>query len=114
MCIVRPVAAGALGPQSLGEALCLLRRRAGMNRNHLAAAAGLSSGALANYENDASAPSAAALRRLTRMLAECLDCDVAELWEQFGTLLEGNPRLAPREVAAHGVIESISSRVPNG
>ena len=78
-----------LGPQSLGEALQLLRRRTGVSRNDLAPLVQLSPGALANYENDVSVPSAVALRRLTWVIAERLDCEVSELWEQLGEVLDG-------------------------
>ena len=77
-----------LSPETLGEALCLLRRRAGISRNDLAAASGISGGALSTYENDASMPSAAVLRRLTRALADCLELDVMDLWGPFGLLLD--------------------------
>ena len=85
-----------------------------MNRDDLAAAARISSGALSSYEKDASIPSAAALRRLTRRVAECLECDVAELWEQFGTLLEGEPTLASRRRAADDIIERFGPRRTRG
>ena len=77
-----------LDPQSLGEALRLLRHRAGCSRGDLAAVVGVSTGALSNYENDVSVPSASALRRLTRVIAERLDCEVPALWEQLGGTLD--------------------------
>ena len=101
-----------LGPQSLGEALCLLRRRAGATRNALAAAAGLSGGALSTYENDASVPSAPALRRLTRALADCLEVDVAELWAAFGDLLDDHAAPRRRRVGA-GVLVDERSPAPD-
>jgi transcriptional regulator with XRE-family HTH domain len=69
----------------------MLRRRARCTRNELAAQAGLSAGALSSYENDASSPSAAALRRLTTAIATRLDCDVSEVWESLGQLLDDVP-----------------------
>jgi transcriptional regulator with XRE-family HTH domain len=105
------VPAGGLRPESLGEALCLLRRRAGITRNALAAAAGLSGAALSTYENDASAPSAAALRRLTRALADCLGCDVAELWGQLGGLLDDHVRPRAFRAGAQGLVDELSSTV---
>jgi transcriptional regulator with XRE-family HTH domain len=69
----------------------MLRHRTRCSRNDLAALAGLSAGALSNYENDGSLPSAAALRRLTRALAERLGCDVSELWQSLGQLLDAVP-----------------------
>ena len=77
-----------LGPESLGEALRLLRRRARLSRDDLAARAGLSAGAVSNYENDVSAPPAASLRSIVRVMAMALEQDVSELWEQFGRLLD--------------------------
>lgn len=103
------VPAGGLHPQSLGEALCLLRRRAGLTRSALAAAAGMSGAALATYENDASAPSGVALRRLTRALADCLDCDVAQLWEQFGDLLDEHVRSRGHRIGAQQLVTELSS-----
>jgi transcriptional regulator with XRE-family HTH domain len=101
--------AGGVRPQSLGEALCLLRRRAGVTRNALAAAAGMSGAALSTYENDASAPSAPALRRLTRALADCLDCDVAKLWEQLGDLLDEHVRSRGHRIGAQALVDELSS-----
>jgi transcriptional regulator with XRE-family HTH domain len=77
-----------LGPTSVGEALRLLRRRARLSRDELAGRARISAGAVSNYENDVSAPPAASLRRVVSVLAEALDIDRAELWEQFGQLCD--------------------------
>jgi hypothetical protein len=69
----------------------------------------VSGAALSTYENDASVPSAAALRRLTRSLADCLECDVATLWEQFGDLLDEHaPSRGPR-VGAQELVDGLSS-----
>ena len=78
----------SLGPESMGEALRLLRQRARLSRDDLAARAGVSAGAISNYENDVSAPSAAVLRKLTLAFADALDRDPAQLWEQLGDLLD--------------------------
>lgn len=80
----------SLGPESLGEALRLLRRRARLSRDELAGLAGLSAGAVSNYENDVSAPPAATLRILVRVLAKELRGDVGALWLQFGELLDAD------------------------
>lgn len=82
---IRPA---TLEPATLGEALRLLRHRAALSRDSLASVAALSSGAVSNYENDVSSPSAAALRRLTHALADAVEQDVEALWTQLGALLD--------------------------
>jgi transcriptional regulator with XRE-family HTH domain len=77
-----------LGPESAGEALRLLRYRAKLSRDDLATLVGVSAGAISNYENDVSAPSAVTLRRISRIMAEVLHRDSGELWDQFGALLD--------------------------
>ena len=77
-----------LGPNSVGEALRLLRHRARLTRDALAKQAGVSAGAISNYENDVSAPAAATLRRLALILAIAVDTDPGELWEQLGEVLD--------------------------
>ena len=101
--------ADGLGPETLGEALCLLRRRAGITRNDLAAAAGVSGGALSTYENDASMPSAAVLRRLSRALADCLEVDVTDLWGPFGLLLDSPRGSGSHRVEGHRLIAKLTS-----
>ena len=66
----------------------MLRHRARLTRDALAAAAGVSAGAISNYENDVSAPTAGTLRRLVLVLANALDADRAELWDQIGDVLD--------------------------
>lgn len=78
----------ALAPQSLGEALRLLRNRVHLRRDELAQAASVSAGAVSNYENDVSVPSAFALRRITNVLADALGVQPAVLWEQVGLILD--------------------------
>jgi transcriptional regulator with XRE-family HTH domain len=82
-----------LGPESVGEALRLLRQRARLSRDELASRVGVSAGAISNYENDVSAPSAAILRKLTLSFGELLDRDPGQLWEQLGTLLDRQERM---------------------
>ena len=77
-----------LAPASVGEALRMLRHRARLTRDALASAAGVSAGAISNYENDISAPSAATLRRLALVLAQAVDADSSELWDQIGEVLD--------------------------
>lgn len=77
-----------IGPQSLGEALRLLRHRTRLSRDELARAAGVSAGAISNYENDVSTPPAPTLRRVARALANLMDVDLSVLWEQLGQVLD--------------------------
>ena len=78
----------ALGPESVGEALRLLRQRARLSRDELAIRTGLSAGAVSNYENDVSAVPAVNLRTLVRVLAGVLEVEPTALWQQFGELLD--------------------------
>src|SRR3954447_19470707 len=77
-----------LGPDSVGEAVRLLRHRTRMTRDALAQRTGVSAGAISNYENDVSAASASTLRRLALVFAELLEVDPSELWDQFGAILD--------------------------
>lgn len=93
MTTLRPdpaVRSAALGPQSLGEALRMLRHRVRLSRDDLAHAAEVSAGTISNYENDVSSPTAVALRRVARVLASHLGQDPASVWEQLGALLDGD------------------------
>ena len=82
----------ALGPQTLGEALRMLRHRSRQNRDQLAAAAGISAGAISNYENDVSTPPAPTLRRITVVLARLVGVEPWELWEQLGKIMDATSR----------------------
>ena len=77
-----------LTPQSLGEALRLLRNRVHLRRDELAQAASVSAGAVSNYENDVSVPSAFALRRIAKVLADALGVQPALLWEELGAIMD--------------------------
>ena len=77
-----------LGPQTIGEALRMLRHRTRITRDDLARAAGASAGAISNYENDVSTPLAPTLRRIAHALAPLLGLPPAELWEQFGQIMD--------------------------
>ena len=83
-----------LGPQSAGEALRLLRYRARLSRDDLAALVGVSAGAISNYENDVSAPSAVTLRRMTTTFADLLRRDARDLWDEFGVVLDDQGQVA--------------------
>jgi transcriptional regulator with XRE-family HTH domain len=83
-----PAPPTSLGPHSLGEALRMLRHRTRINRDELARAANVSAGAISNYENDVSTPSAATLRRVTQALAPLLGVPAPMLWEQLGEILD--------------------------
>jgi transcriptional regulator with XRE-family HTH domain len=85
---VRREGENSLGPESAGEALRLLRYRTKLSRDDLATLVGVSAGAISNYENDISAPSAVTLRRISRIMADLLHRDSGELWDQFGALLD--------------------------
>src|SRR5437660_12270931 len=85
---VRREGENSLGPESAGGALRLLRYRAKLSRDDLATLVGVSAGAISNYENDVSAPSAVTLRRIARILADLLHRDSGELWDRFGALLD--------------------------
>ena len=76
-----------LAPSTLGEALRLLRHRAHVSRDELARSAGISAGAVSNYENDVSDPAASTLRRLCSALARPLSA-VPAIWEQLGAVLD--------------------------
>lgn len=82
-----------LEPATLGEAFRLLRHRGCLSRDELASLAKLSAGAVSNYENDVSAPSAMALRRLARALADATDQDADVLWAQLGGVLDRSPKV---------------------
>src|SRR3954469_10107405 len=86
----------SLGPESAGEALRLLRYRARLSRDDLAALVGVSAGAISNYENDVSAPSAVTLRKLTTAFAGLLRRDARELWDEFGAVLDDQERVPQR------------------
>ena len=80
--------ASGIGPSTLGEALRLLRHRGRMSRDELARRAGVSSGAISNYENDISMPAAPTLRRLVVVIGEETGQRRADLSEQLGALFD--------------------------
>jgi DNA-binding XRE family transcriptional regulator len=82
-------------PRTLGEALRLLQRRAGLNRDDMARLVGVSSGSLSNYLNDASTPSASMLRRIVALLAHRLGLEGTQLWVEFGDFLDRTREASP-------------------
>jgi transcriptional regulator with XRE-family HTH domain len=82
-------------PRTLGEALRLLQRRAGLNRDDMAKLVGVSSGSLSNYLNDASTPSASMLRRIVTLLAHRLGLEGTQLWVEFGDFLDRTREATP-------------------
>lgn len=82
-----------VAPETVGEGLRLLQSRAGMLRDDLARAAGISSGSLSNYLNDVSIPPAGVLRTLSDILSEQLGLNPARVWGEFGKLLAPRHRL---------------------
>ena len=83
-----PQPPAGIGPESAGEALRMLRYRTRLTRDDLAARIGVSAGAISNYENDVSAPSAVTLRKLAATFGDLLDRDANELWDQLGAVLD--------------------------
>jgi hypothetical protein len=89
-------------PRTLGEALRLLQRRAGLNRDDMARLVGVSSGALSNYLNDATTPSASMLRRIVTLLAHRLGLEGSLLWVEFGDFLDRTREAAPDQIVPEG------------
>jgi uncharacterized protein len=79
-------------PESLAEALRLLQARAGLSRDDLARAAGVSSGSMSHYLNQVSLPPVAVLSKLTAVFARRLEVNSTMLWAEFGGLLEDGGR----------------------
>ena len=79
---------GVFAPISLGEALRMLRQRSRYSRDQLAREAGVSGGAISNYENGVSVPPAPTLRQIAIALSTALGHDVAEVWQQLGDILD--------------------------
>ncbi len=79
---------GVLAVETLGEALRLLQSRAGINRDDMARLVGVSNGAISNYFNGVSAPSASVLRRIANVLGKQLKTNPAVLWIELGHLLD--------------------------
>lgn len=90
---------GILLPRTLGEALKLLQHRAEINRDDLAREAGVSTGAVSNYLNDASVPSAATLRRIAAVLARRLGEEPDRVWSELGQLLDEGRLLLTTQMA---------------
>jgi len=78
-----------LSSQSVGEALTLLRARAGKTRDDIAHDADVATGTLSRYERDVTiSPDPDALQRLIVVLAELTDTDPDLLWIEIGELID--------------------------
>lgn len=100
--------------RTVGEALILLRNRAGLLRDDVAKRAGVSSGRLSRYEGDQTAkPDAGVLRRIVSELAEACGHDPRAVWTEVGEVLD-----AQRERAEHRALgiaaEVLSDDDPRG
>ncbi len=85
----------ALVANSLGGLLRQLRHDADTSRDVLAKNAGVSTGAISNYENDVSIPPAPVLRRICCALADPLGRTGAGLWADLGEVLDHLNRKSP-------------------
>ncbi len=78
-----------LAARTTGEALSLLRERAGLTQQELADRSGVAHGTLSRYERDETdKPDATVLRKLVRVLAAACGHDPERLWQEFGELLD--------------------------
>lgn len=77
-----------LVPMTLGEALGLLMRRAGVSGEELARRTRISTGSISNYLRDQSAPPAGVLARIVGVVADELSVDFSVLWLEVGRLLQ--------------------------
>lgn len=94
-------AAPVLMARSIGEALTLLRHRAGIGRDTAAQEAHVGEGTLSRYEHDQTAkPDLAAIRRVTQVLVGYSGDDMAEVWLEIGSLLDRHERITFAEAAA--------------
>lgn len=95
---------GPLAPRTLGEALTLLRSRAGMTRDQLAAESGVGAGTITRYERDETGRvDLAAVRRLCAVLAEHADQEPDAVWAALGELFDrANAADVRAEVRATG------------
>ena len=73
-----PMEVSGAVPEVLGYCFTRLRRRAGVSRDSLAFAVGLTTGSIANYEQGRTSPSAEVVARI----AAFLDCEIADLFER--------------------------------
>lgn len=72
----------------------MLRHRAGMTRDDVAQAAGLSGGTLSRIEQGRTAqPSFGTLRALLRVLCERAGENFDEVWQRFGELVDADTRM---------------------
>jgi len=88
---VTDVSSDIFSPKTLGEAIRVLQDRAGMNREQLARASGVSPTSITNYVAGNTTPQAAVLRRMSNELAQRLKLDPVHLWVELGALVDGHP-----------------------
>lgn len=81
--------APVLLPRTLGEALLVLRHRAGLGRDVTAIEARVPAETLSRYEKDLTAkPDLAAIRRIFIVLSDHTGDDMGRLWQEVGGLLD--------------------------
>lgn len=81
--------------ETVGEALRLMRGRAGLTRDEVAARAGLATGTVSRYEGDVTVrPEVAAVRRMLDVMADELEADPDVLWAAFQRWLLARDRVA--------------------
>ena len=76
-----------LRAQTLGEAMRLLMQRAGMTRDDLAEASGVSAGSMSRYLANGGVPPSRVLLRITTVLADRLEVGSDAVWVAFASML---------------------------
>jgi transcriptional regulator with XRE-family HTH domain len=82
------MATDILRAQTLGEAMRLLMQRAGMTRDDLAEASGVSAGSMSRYLANGGVPPSRVLLRITKVLADRLDVASDAVWVAFASILD--------------------------
>lgn len=100
--------------RTVGEAIRIIRQRAGVSRDALANGAGIAGGSLSRLEADQTArPSPAMIRAVMDALAEAMDVDPDDFWQQFEAFLIDREReRANRYLAAQ--VRALRGRRPKG
>jgi transcriptional regulator with XRE-family HTH domain len=76
-----------LRAQTLGEAIRLLMQRAGLTRDDLAAASGVSAGSMSRYLANSGVPPSRVLHRIATALADQLGVASEAIWVAFASML---------------------------